>query len=79
MPDFNRSRRCALPGRDIVLQFGRALQGERDALFRELDHLDVGLASGGPALYVGGLSPPAVSFVVMEDSYGFCHFRQSQG
>jgi hypothetical protein len=53
-----------------VLQLGEALQGKRNALFREFDHLGVGVASGGPTLYIGGLGPPDIDFVVVDDAHG---------
>lgn len=78
MSNFNKSGGYALAGWDVVLQLRRALKGERDALFSELDHLGVGFARSGPALYIGRLRPPGVAFMMMEDSYGFRHFRQWQ-
>lgn len=65
--------------RMAMLQFGRPPQGERDTLFRESDDLGVGVAGGRPALYVGGLGPPAVALAVVEESDGLVHVRWWRG
>lgn len=42
---------------------------EGDTHFGELDDLGVGVASDGPApLNVGGLGPPAITLVMVEDA-----------
>ena len=48
-----------------MLQLGWTLEGKRDTPFRERDDLRVGVARGGPALYVERVGPPAVAFAVM--------------
>lgn len=51
-------------------------QGEWDPFIHQLGYLDIGVANGRPAVYIRGLSPPGVGFVVVEDSYGFGHIKQ---
>jgi len=51
-----------------VLQLGLVPEREGDALFGQLHDLRVAVAGSRPALDVGGLGPPAVAFVVIDDA-----------
>src|ERR1700760_4459026 len=48
-----------------------APEGKLDALLGQLGDLGIGVPRSGPALDIGGLGPPAVAFVVVDDAYGF--------
>jgi hypothetical protein len=57
-----------LASRNKVLQLDLVLQSKRDALFGQLYNLRIALTSGRPAVNIGGLGPPAIALVVIDDA-----------
>lgn len=69
-------RRYVLARGDVMLQSGVMAEGKGNALIGQLDDLRVGVASGGPALNIGRLGPPAIVLMVVDDTHGLHQILQ---